>query len=163
MRIRATDGPADDDAIWAVLRPIVEAGEELCAPPDGGREGAFGYWRPPGAVNFVAEEGGRVVGTSYLRANQTGHGDHVANAGFATAKDARGRGVARALLEHAMAEARARGFRAMQFNFVVSTNVRAVRAWERAGFVVVGRLPGAFRHPREGAVDALVMWRSLAP
>ena len=154
-------GPADDDAIWAVLRPIVEAGEELCAPPDGGRAGAFAYWRPAGATNYVAEIDGRVVGTSYLRANQTGHGDHVANAGFATAAEARGRGVARALLAHAMDTARARGFRAMQFNFVVSTNRRAIETWERAGFAVVGRLPGAFRHPREGAVDALVMWRSL--
>ena len=154
-------GPEDDAAIWDILRPIVEAGEELCAPPDGGRDGAFAYWRPPGATNFVAETDGRIVGTSFLRANQTGHGDHVANAGFATAGDMRGQGVARLLLTHAMGEAMLRGFTAMQFNFVVSTNRRAVETWERAGFAVVGRLPGAFRHPREGAVDALVMWRPL--
>lgn len=154
--------PDDDDAIWAVLRPAVEAGETLCAPRDGGRAGALAYWRPTGAVNFLAELEGRVVGTSYLRANQTGGGAHVANAGYCTHGQVAGRGVARALLDHSLAEARARGFAAMQFNFVVSTNTRAIATWERAGFSVVGRLPGAFLHPREGFVDALVMWKDLA-
>ena len=161
MRVRPAR-PGDDDAIWEILRPAVESGETLCAPRDGGREGAFAYWRPAGAVNFVAEdETGRVVGTSYLRPNQTGGGAHVANAGYCTAPDVQGRGVARALLDHSLAEARTRGFRAMQYNFVVDTNRRAVETWERAGFAVVGRLPGAFRHPERGYVDALVMWKDL--
>ena len=49
----------------------------------------------------------------------------------------------------------------MQFNFVVSTNQRAVRIWQSFGFETVGRLPGAFQHPTEGYVDALVMFRPL--
>ena len=155
-------GPEDDDAIWDVLRPAVESGETLCAPPDGGREGAFAYWRPPGADNFVAEIDGRVVGTSYLRPNQTGGGAHVCNAGYCTHPEAAGKGVARALLDHSLAEARARGFRAMQYNFVVATNTRAIDTWERKGFKEVGRLPGAFCHPTEGYVDALIMWKDLS-
>ena len=153
--------PGDDDAIWEVLRPAIESGETLCAPQDGGRDGAFAYWRPPRAVNFVAEIEGGVVGTSYPRPNQIGGGAHVCNAGYCTHPDAAGRGVARALFEHSQAEARARGFRAMQYNFVVATNYRAVETWERGGFEVVGRLPGAFHHPTQGYVDALVMWKDL--
>jgi ribosomal protein S18 acetylase RimI-like enzyme len=153
--------PADDDAIWDVLRPAIEAGETFTADPAGGRAGAFAYWRPPGADNFVAELDGRIVGTSYLRPNQKGGGAHVANAGYCTAPEARGRGVARALLSHSLETASARGFRAMQYNFVVSTNTRAIDTWERAGFETVGRLPGAFLHPRHGYVDALVMMRAL--
>lgn len=153
---------ADDDAIWQVLRPAIEAGETFTADPAGGRAGAFAYWRPPAAEVFVAEIDGRIVGTSYLKPNQTGGGAHVANAGYCTAPEAAGRGVARALLAHSLETARARGFRAMQYNFVVATNLRAIATWERAGFAVVGRLPGAFRHPREGHVDALVMFRDLA-
>jgi ribosomal protein S18 acetylase RimI-like enzyme len=154
--------PGDDDAIWEILRPAIEAGETFCAPRDAGRAGAIAYWRPEGAENFVAVDAdGRVVGTSYLRPNQAGGGAHVANAGYCTAGDVQGRGVARALLAHSLEAARARGFRAMQFNFVVDTNRRAVETWERAGFAVVGRLPGAFRHPGRGFVDALVMWKDL--
>lgn len=152
---------ADDDAIWSVLRPAIEAGDTFTAEPGGGREGAFAYWRPKGAQNFVAEEGGRILGTSYLKPNQKGGGAHVANAGYCVGLEARGRGVASALLVHSLMTAREQGFRAMQFNFVVATNVSAIRLWERAGFGIVGRLPGAFRHPREGYVDALVMWKDL--
>lgn len=153
--------PADDDAIWAILRPAIEAGDTFAADPGGGREGAFAYWRPPGAQNFVAEAGGEVLGTSYLRPNQKGGGAHVCNAGYCTHSAARGRGVARALLAHSLDEARRQGYRAMQYNFVVSTNARAIDIWQKAGFRTVGRLPAAFRHPRLGYVDALVMFKSL--
>lgn len=153
--------PADDDAIWAILQPAIEAGDSLTADPTGGRAGAFAYWRPPGAETFVAELDGRVVGTSYLRPNHRGGGAHVCNAGYCTAPQARGHGVARALLAHSLDTARARGYRAMQYNFVVATNARAIDTWQRAGFGIVGRLPGAFLHPRSGYVDALVMFKDL--
>lgn len=153
--------PRDDDAIWEILRPPIEAGDTFTADPKGGPEGAFAYWRPANAVNFVAELDGRVLGTYYLKPNQTGGGAHVCNAGYCTHPDARGRGIARALLDHSLGEARRRGFRAMQYNFVVATNTRAVDTWARAGFKVVGQLPGAFLHPAEGYVDALVMYRDL--
>lgn len=153
--------PEDDDAIWAILNPAIVAGDSFTADPDGGRDEAIAYWRPPGAQNFVAESDGRVVGTSYLRPNQTGGGSHVCNAGYCTARGAQGQGVARALLAHSLDTARAQGYRAMQYNFVVATNTRAIETWERAGFETVGRLPGAFRHPTAGYVDALVMYKDL--
>ena len=102
-----------------------------------------------------------MLGTYYLRANQAGGGGHVCNCGYMTDSAAAGRGVARAMCAHSLELAREQGFRAMQFNFVVSTNTRAVALWEGMGFAVVGRLPGAFRHPAQGYVDALVMHRSL--
>ena len=110
---------------------------------------------------FVAEADGRVVGTYFLRSNQLGGGDHVANAAYATDPSQRGRGIARRMAEHSLEAAQARGFLAMQFNFVVSSNDSAVHLWQSLGFEVVGRLPGAFRHPRLGVVDALVMSRRL--
>jgi ribosomal protein S18 acetylase RimI-like enzyme len=153
---------ADDDAIWAVLAPTFRAGETYPLPRDLGRDDALAYWCAPGHEVYVAEQDGRILGTYYLRANQKGGGGHVANCGYVTASWATGRGAARAMCEHSLARASARGFRAMQFNFVISTNERALRLWRACGFEVVGRLPAAFEHPAHGYVDAFVMYRSLA-
>jgi GNAT superfamily N-acetyltransferase len=125
------------------------------------RAEALAYWLAPDHAVFVADQDGAVLGTYYLRANQAGGGDHVANCGYMTAAQARGRGVAGAMALHSFDEARRRGFTAMQFNFVVAANEPAVRLWLSLGFTEVGRLPQAFRHPRLGLVDALVMYRML--
>ena len=78
-----------------------------------------------------------------------------------TSPQAQGQGIARLMLEHSLGRAKERGFRAMQYNFVVSTNERAIRTWEAYGFAKVGCLPLAFRHPTLGYVDAFVMYRQL--
>ncbi len=151
----------DADPIWSILEPIFRDGETYCVPRTISRDAALAYWTGSNHCAFVLEDDGCVFGTYYLCANKEGGGSHVANAGFATAATAKGRGVARAMLAHALEEARGRGYRAMQFNFVVSTNIRAIAIWERAGFDIVGRLPVAFLHPIKGYVDALVMYRTL--
>lgn len=152
---------ADDPAIWRILEPTFRAGETYPIPRDISGAGALAYWRAPGHAVFVAEDGGTVVGTYYLRANTLGGGDHVANCGYMTAQAMTGRGVARAMCAHSLDVARERGFRAMQFNFVIASNERAVRLWRSCGFAIVGALPGAFEHPRLGIVDAYVMFRTL--
>jgi len=151
----------DDDAIWAILEPTFRSGETYPIPRDIPRTEALAYWHSPGHAVFVAEDGDTVVGTYYLRANNRGGGAHVANCGYAVAPHAFGRGIARAMCAHSLDQARARGFTAMQFNFVIASNERAVQLWQELGFAIVGRLPGAFRHPRLGLVDAYVMVRSL--
>jgi ribosomal protein S18 acetylase RimI-like enzyme len=151
----------DHDAIWSILEPTIRAGETYTLPPDLSREQALEYWFARGHEVFVAALDGEVAGTYFLQANQQGGGAHMANCGYMTATRAMGRGLARAMCAHSLERARARGFRAMQFNFVVSTNHRAVRIWQSFGFEIAGRLPGAFRHPTEGYVDALVMFRRL--
>jgi ribosomal protein S18 acetylase RimI-like enzyme len=151
----------DGDGIWAILEPTIRAGETYPLPLDMTRQAGLGYWFSPGHAVFVAETDGLAAGTYYLRPNQHGGGAHVANCGYVSARSARGRGVGRAMCEHSIAQARARGFRAMQFNFVVSTNDRAVHLWQSCGFEIVGRLPSAFNHPARGYVDALVMFRTI--
>ncbi|MBC2667942.1 GNAT family N-acetyltransferase [Novosphingobium piscinae] len=160
MQIRPAE-PADAPAIAGIILPVIRAGETYALDPGMSEEAALAYWLGPDRATFVAEDKGTILGTYYLRANQPGGGSHVGNCGYMTAARASGRGVARAMATHSFAEAAARGFRALQFNFVVSSNHRAVRLWEQLGFATVGRLPGAFRHPALGYVDALVMFRGL--
>ena len=153
---------ADDaDAIWTILEPMIRAGDTYTLPREMSREAALAFWLASGHEVFVAEEDGGVVGTYFLRANQAGGGSHVANCGYVTAARAAGKGVARAMCGHSLEHAKSRGFRAMQFNFVVSSNERAVRLWKSFGFEIVGRLPEAFRHPSGNYADAYVMYRLL--
>ena len=153
--------PDDAAAIWAIIAPVIRAGETYTLDRDMSEHDALGYWFGADKQVFVAEADGGVLGTYYLRANQAGGGRHVCNAGYMTAAAATGRGVARTMAQHSIDHARAHGFGAMQFNFVVSSNVRAVGLWQSLGFDIVGRLPGAFDHPADGFVDALVMYRTL--
>ena len=155
----ATD--ADWPTIWHLFREVAVAGDAFAYDAETPEEIAHKLWFEAPARAFVAELDGRVVGTYYVRPNQPGRGAHVANAGYIVADDARGHGIASALCAHSLDTARQLGFQAMQFNFVVSTNVAARRVWEKHGFAIVGRLPRAFRHAILGFVDVLVLHREL--
>lgn len=160
LTIRAANR-ADDDAIWAILEPVIRAGETYALPRNMSRDQALAYWLSGTHEVFVAEQESAAVGTYFLCANREGGGAHVANCGYITATAASGRGIARAMCTHSLEHARRRGFRAMQFNLVVSSNERAVRLWKSFGFEIAGRLPQAFLHPTLGYVDAYVMYRFL--
>jgi RimJ/RimL family protein N-acetyltransferase len=160
LQIRAATS-ADDLGIWAVIGPVIRAGDTYAVPPDLSREETLAWWWSAPHQVFVAVADATVVGTYYLQPNQRGPGSHVANCGYMTSPDAAGRGVATAMCRDSLERAAAQGFRAMQFNLVVSTNERAVALWQRLGFAVVGTIPGAYLHPTAGYVDAHVMYRRL--
>src|SRR5438067_567084 len=152
---------ADADAIWSIFHAVVAPGDTYVFDPQMAREEAMAYWFRPDTHTYVAESSGQVVGTYILKPNQPALGSHVANAAFMVSPAARGSGIGRCMGEHALAEACRLGFRAMQFNFVVSTNEAAVRLWQQLGFEIIGTLPGAFRHSQRGFVDAYVMFQTL--
>ena len=153
---------SDSDSIWQIFHAVVASADTYVFDPGIPRDQALAYWLDSSTRCYVAERDGNIVGTYILKPNQPGLGSHIANAAFMVDPTARGLGLGRTMGEHCLAEARRLGFRGMQFNFVVSTNEPAVRLWQSLGFEIVGTLPGAFRHSREGFVDAYVMFRSLA-
>lgn len=156
-------GAADWPAVWAILEPVFRAGETYAVARDIDEAAARAMWTAPAKVVFVAADAasGVILGSYFVKPNQDGPGAHVCNAGYVVAEHARGRGVAAEMCRHSLVEAAALGFRAMQYNLVVSSNETAVRLWQRMGFAIVGTLPGAFCHSRLGDVDAFVMYRSL--
>jgi ribosomal protein S18 acetylase RimI-like enzyme len=160
MHIRKAEA-GDAAAIAAIILPVIREGATYTLDPDLSEAEALAYWMGPEKETFVAEDNGVVLGTYYMRPNQAGGGRHVCNCGYMTHAAATGRGIARRMCEHSLRHARSRGYGAMQFNFVVSTNERAVTLWQSLGFQIVGRLPGAFRHPTDGYVDAFVMYQRL--
>ena len=156
--------PIDADEFiraWPIVRSAIANGDTLVNPPDLSLDDARASWTAAPTRCFVAECDGVVLGCYYLKPNQPGLGDHVANAGYVVAAEARGQGIASTMCEHSLEQARRAGFTAMQFNFVVSTNATAVRLWQRHGFQIVGQVPGAFRHAVHGPTDVYVMHRSL--
>jgi ribosomal protein S18 acetylase RimI-like enzyme len=153
----------DEDwgAVWRIIEPTIRAGETYALPRQLGQAQAREYWTCGERKAFVAEKDGRIVGTYYIRPNQSGGGSHVANCGYMTEAASSGQGIGRQMCEHSMEYARSAGFLAMQFNFVISSNEPAVRLWQLLGFDIVGRLPVAFRSPSGDYVDALVMYKTL--
>lgn len=158
--IRPTNN-ADAEAIWNILKPVIRAGDTYTFPQDMSEQAALAYWLANSHQVFVATINDKIIGTYYIHPNNTGGGAHIANCGYMTSPEARGKGIARAMCIHSQEIARASGYKAIQFNFVVVTNIYAIKLWKNLGFETVGRLPEVFNHPDQGMVDALVMLKKL--
>ena len=151
----------DQEGIWQTLEPTIRGGEALTLDRDTTRASGLDFWFSARHEVFVAEQEGTIVGSYFLRENQAGGGAHVADSLYVVSPSATGRGIAQAMCEHSLIRARERGFLAMQFNFVLSSEERRLKLWQRAGFQIVGTLPKAFRHPSLGLIDAFVLYRKL--
>ncbi len=152
----------DWDNIWPIFKEVVQAGETYAYDQDTTKEKALSIWLTTPQHTYVCVDDNQILGTYYLKPNQAGPGGHVCNCGYMVSSKARGKGVATLLCQHSQKMAVNLGYKAMQFNFVASTNEGAVYLWQKLGFEIVGRLPKAFEHPNQGFVDALVMYKWLA-
>ena len=162
IKIRLYD-KNDWPAVWQIIEPVFRAGETYPFSTEISEEEAYTAWVDNPSSTYIAEdEDNNIVGTYYIKPNQSSLGAHVCNCGYIVGENARGKGVATIMCEHSQREAISQGFRAMQYNLVVSTNEKAFRLWQKLGFDLVGTLPGAFRHKRYGFVDAYVMYKQLA-
>jgi GNAT superfamily N-acetyltransferase len=152
---------ADFDELFALFAVIVEEGGTYPQIPPLTRDDFERTWLTGTTSVQVAHLDGRVAGGYYLKSNFIGRASHIGNAGYAVAKDVRGRGVGRALGEHSLEEARRCGFDALMFNLVFEHNP-ARRLWESLGFEQIGRIPDAIAGG-DGVEDqdAIVYWRSL--
>jgi len=152
---------SDFEEIWPIFHEIVSAGETYAYAQDTSKKEAENLWMNLPRKTYVAEDDGKILGTYYIKTNQAGAGSHVCNCGYMVSSKARGMGLATAMCEHSQKTAIKYDYKAMQFNFVASSNEGAIRLWIKLGFETVGRLPMAFNHPIEGYVDALVMYKWL--
>ena len=152
---------SDFAQIWPVIHEILRTGDTYPFAPQTTRQEAFQIWMKKPKATYIARLDDKLVGTYYIKANQPGLGSHVCNCGYMVCAEARGEGIGRAMCQHSLVEARNLGFKAMQYNLVVSTNTGAVKLWQDLGFDIVGTLPKAFHHREKGFVDAFVMYQWL--
>ncbi|MEP4547871.1 MAG: N-acetyltransferase [Saccharospirillum sp.] len=152
---------ADFKAFWPVFTKILQRRETYSLDPGLPLEQGLRDWLEYPDESWVVEQEGKIKAIYYLKANATGPGAHVCNCGYMVSLTARGQGLARMMCEHSQQRARELGYKAMQFNSVVSTNRVAVTLWEKLGFRKVGILPRAFKHPEHGYIDSFVMYKWL--
>ena len=151
----------DKPAIWQIIKAVVAGGDTYVFAPDTPEDEMMAYWFTPDKHNYVAEIDGEIVATFWLRANNPGLGKHIGNAAYMVAPDAHGKGIGKQIALWSLEEARRLGFTAMQFNFVVKSNAVAVKLWQRIGFEIIGEIPDAFVHSKNGLTNAYIMYRKL--
>lgn len=149
------------DLVWPIFEAVIRAGKTYSYAPDLTKEEGRAIWFAPEKTPFVAEADGKAVGTFYLRANQLGLGNHVANGGFMVSPDYAGRGYGSQMGARMVEEARKAGYHGMQFNFVVENNEPSIRVWKKLGFEIAGHVPDAFRHQELGLMGVYIMYRKL--
>ena len=160
MKIQKAEAK-DWPEIHKILGEIVKKGDTYAISTDADDQTLQELWMEKPKACFVAVEGSQIAGSYYLKNNQEGGGSHVCNAGYIVHPEIRGKGIGRRMCEHSLNTSLEMGYKAMQYNLVVSTNHDAVHLWESMGFSIVGTLPGAFVHPDKGPVDAYIMYRNL--
>lgn len=168
---------ADKPEIWKIIEAVIATGDTYVFAPDSTEEEMIAYWCSPEKHTYVAvwteapknagilsddlHNSGEIVGTFFLKANQPGLGAHVGNAGYMVAPFAKGMRVGRTMAEYSLEESRRLGFKSIQFNFVVKSNAVAVKLWQDVGFEIIGEIPEAFDHARDGLTNAYIMYRKL--
>jgi len=152
---------ADADNIWNIIKEVIATGDTYVFSPDSSKEKMLDFWFGPGKHTYVALLDGEVAGTFVMRDNQPDLGCHIANGAYMTAPGAAGRGIGKMMGEFSLAEAKRLGYKAMQFNIVIKSNTRAVRLWQKIGFSIIGEIPEAFDHKRNGLTNAYIMYRKL--
>jgi len=156
---KATDN--DKPAIWRIVKAVIAGGDTYVFSPDSSEAEMMAYWFMPDKHNYVGVLDGEVVGTFWLKANQPDLGSHVANAAYMVSPDAHGKGIGKQMALWSLDEARRLGFKAMQFNFVIKSNTVAVKLWQSIGFEIIGEIPDAFDHVKNGLTNAYIMFRRL--
>lgn len=152
---------SDFPQMLPIFREVIEGGDTYDFEETASDQDAFDYWFGKGVTSFVMEDDGKILGFYKIIQNHRGRGSHVANASFMVSHEIRGNGIGRKMGEDCIRVAREMGFRAIQFNFVISTNEPAMHLWKSLGFKELCRLPGAFNHKKLGFVDAVIFYKEL--
>jgi ribosomal protein S18 acetylase RimI-like enzyme len=151
----------DHDDVWSIIKSVIAGGDTYVFDPNSTREKMIKFWFAPDKHTYVATDNNKIVGSFFIKDNQPDLGSHIANAGYMTSPEARGKGIGKAMGEFSLVEARRIGYKAMQFNIVIASNTAAVALWKKIGFDIIGEIPEAFNHKKLGITNAYIMYCKL--
>ncbi len=152
---------SDHDQIWKIISMVISTGDTYVFSPDSSKEKMLAYWCGEDKHAYVALLNDEIAGTFFLKDNFPDLGSHVANASYMTMPGLSGKGIGRAMAAYSLVEAKRLGYKSIQFNIVVETNVNAIALWEKLDFQIIGKIPRAFNHAQKGLIAAYIMWREL--
>ena len=153
---------ADFDKIWPVFQDTVKSGRTYVYAPDISYETAKNIWFAENfSTHITLDENNELLGAYVIRPNHRDLGSHIANAAYIVARAHRGEGIGKEMGKHSFEEAKKLGYKALQFNYVISTNEAAIKLWNSLGFQIIGTVPNAHQHPELGLVDIHIMHREL--
>ena len=162
MQIRKADKEKDYDAIWAIFSEVIQTSDTYVFDPTTPKSALHTYWFADYMDTFVAvDTQGEILGTYIIKPNQLDLGNHIANCSYMVNPVFQGQGTGKLLCEHSIRFAREKGFLGIQFNIVVSTNIPAVKLWQKFGFEIIGTTLKGFRHRELGLVDTYIMFKDL--
>lgn len=151
----------DLDGVWEIFEIVIKTGDTYVFGADTSKEQLKRIWFAPAMKTFIAEENNKITGTYFIKPNQVDLGSHIANCGYMVHPEERGKGIGRLLCDHSIQHAHQLGYRAIQFNIVVSSNTAAIELWKKCEFRIIGTIPGGFHHRDLGYVDAFIMFREV--
>ncbi len=162
MTIRKADEKNDYDKIWDIFSNVIQTGDTYVFDSNTPKETLHKHWFADYMDTFVAvDENDEISGTYIIKQNQIDLGNHIANCSYMVNPNFQGKGTGKLLCEHSLQFAKDKGFLGIQFNIVVSTNIGAVKLWQKYGFHIIGTTPKGFRHKELGLVDTYIMFKDL--
>lgn len=160
MKIRkATNN--DVDSVWEIFHEVIIKGDTYVFDPETKKHDLNKHWFATNMHTYVLEKNNKIWGTYILKPNQIDLGSHIANGSYMVHSNARRQGFGEAMCNHSLKEAGKLGFKAIQFNMIVSTNKPAIKLWKKLGFEIVGTIPNGFNHLTKGYIDAYIMYKKL--
>lgn len=149
------------DEIWPIFQEVVKDADSYPYSPDITKEEAKKLWFSSAAHVYIAYLDSKPVATRYIVPNKPGLSSHIANTGVMIDKKYRGQGLGKSMMEFAIKKAKELGFKAIQVNLVVSTNIASIKICQKYGFKIIGIIPKAFHYKREKYIDAYIMFLDL--
>ena len=151
----------DIDAVWEIFHEVIKTGDTYVFDPKMLKCDLNKHWFASYMHTYVLESNKKISGTYILKPNQIDLGSHIANGSYMVHPNAQRKGFGEAMCVHSIEEAKKLGFKAIQFNMIVSTNKPAIKLWNKMGFEIVGTIPDGFNHLTEGYIDAYIMYKKL--
>jgi GNAT superfamily N-acetyltransferase len=152
---------SDFELFWPFFKEIVSAQETYAFDPEMDFESAYNLWCLSPQKSYVIKDNDLIMGSYYIKPNAAGPSSHIANCGYMVSPQSRGKGIARKLCLHSQQVAIELGYRAMQFNSVVSSNEIAIELWKKLGYEIIGTIPQAYKHKRLGLIDSFIMHKQF--